>query len=598
MPENSWVTRLGPGHGEAVVLDINPVLNRAAQQERNNIALARIKAKEEAEKKKKEEEELYKLTNQAMGEGGYLTPFVNQEYQALQDEIRQNLTANKPIDVNQLRTRYNALQAAAQQGKVGSDVVKSRFPDYKTQQFIDVPAFERSYMETLKSKYDAHKKAGGNIATFRFDPEQVAEETLTTTTRPIYDVKSYGKNFRDMIQTQNFQEPLQPGRVSQSVRAQPVFQMQNGLPTKDLDYDKVAGMIMNDRLGARMVQQSFETALSDPDNEYFKLDFENKNKFGANTPQYQQSKQALMQRYAKNDFLSDAGIAPEAFVYEPGQQYTRPLAGGGSKKKEVVFTQGPQTFLTVGQIPTTVKEAGKPDKTVASFKSHDTPVSYFSAPVKEVPLEISLTYDRDLTPQVAKGTSGSYTVATDNIGVTAQPFTTAKIQSGDKSFKPGIGLNIANLRNQLGKGPYTVTYSDGTKETIATLPALLNSKAVQFDPMYVFTPAIQLSSSSPLDRKIAETMGYDLSVTGTKAVLDKRLIKARNAPELETAVLRSKGAPTKEQWEAQKQAAIQQAKDALLKQVEGKPIGSSAQRFKKPAAPVKQQKAADNLFAD
>ena len=80
-----------------------------------------------------------------MGEGGYLTPFVNQEYQALQDEIRQNLTANKPIDVNQLQTRYNALQAAAQQGKVGSDVVKSRFPDYKTQQFIDVPAFEAFY---------------------------------------------------------------------------------------------------------------------------------------------------------------------------------------------------------------------------------------------------------------------------------------------------------------------------------------------------------------------------------------------------------------------------------------------------------------------
>ena len=37
--------------------------------------------------------------------------------------------------------------------------------------------------------------------------------------------------------------------------------------------------------------------------------------------------------------------------------------------------------------------------------------------------------------------------------------------------------------------------------------------------------------------------------------------------------------PTKEQWEAQKQTAIQQAKDALLKQVEGKTHRSSAQKI-------------------
>ena len=303
------------------------------------------------------------------------------------------------------------------------------------------------------------------------------------------------------------------------------FSNANGLPTKGFGL-RQGGWHDNEwPMGARMVQQSFETALSDPDNEYFKLDFENKNKFGANTL-YQQSKQALMQRYAKNDFLSDAGIAPKHFVYEPGQQYTRPLAGGGSKKKEVVFTQGPQTFLTVGQIPTTVKKlANQIKQWPHSNPTYFPPLFYFSAPVKEVPLEISLTLTETWHLQVAKGTSGSYTVATDNIGVTAQPFTTAKIQSGDKSFKPGIGLNIANLRNQLGKGPYTVTYSDGTKETIATLPALLNSKAVQFDPMYVFTLPFNWVAVARWTGRLQRQWDMICPLQGTKAVLDKKIDK-------------------------------------------------------------------------
>lgn len=583
MPENSWVTRLGPGHGEAVVLDINPVLNRAINQEKQNLALARVKAKEAADAKKQQEDELYKLTQQTRGGAGYLDPFLNEEYQAFQNRIRSDIEANKPLNLNKLKTEYNAMQSAAQQGKEGTDIIKSRFPDYKAQQFIDVPAFEMAYVETLKNKYEAHKKRGGTFASFQYDPEQVAEETLSTTNRPIYDVKAYGKNFRDQIATQGFQEPLRQGATTQSVKAQPVFQMQGGLPTRNLDYDKVSGLIMNDPRGAKMVGQLFETAVSNPDSDYFKQDFENKKAFGEGSPEYQQSRGELMKQFAKNDFLETAGITPESFVYEPGQTLSRPFASRGAGKKQVTFAQGPETTLTIGQVP--VKQG---ETMIPTSKSHDAPVSYFSAPVEGIPIEIALTYDRNLAPQSANGTSRSYTVASDNIGVTAQPFASVAIKSGDKTIKPGTGLNISNIRNQLGTGPYSVTYKDGTTRTYRTLESLFSSDAVSYDPMYVVTPAIQLSGGSAQDKALATAMGIDLPVTGVKATLDKRLVKARNAPELEMAVLQSEGGPDKATWEAKKQAAVQSAKESLLRQVKSK---SSAERLKNLNNPIPQKEA-------
>jgi len=215
--------------------------------------------------------------------------------------------------------------------------------------------------------------------------------------------------------------------------------------------------------------------------------------------------------------------------------------------------------------------------------------------VTDADIPIGSTYDVEGMSKSAKETGVSSYIPTDDyLGVTAVPFTRWKITGSKGTVLPNTAINQFVLKNKAGSGPYTYN-----GKQYATMGDLLESDAVKYEPVYVFNAGLYLDKTKAKDRAYAVALGYnENNLTSKVYPVGQKFIKASEAPNMETATLSAKNAPTREEWTAAKKQAVEQAKESLRKQFgttqSAEPISKFAEMVKKNATPATKKKPLDD----
>ena len=588
--DNIAQAQLGPGHGEAVALDISAPL-RAAQEYRRqnrvtNLAMAKIAAKQKADQEKAAKEELYKMTGQVAGDAGYLTPYTTDLYSRFNQNILNKLQKGEFVDENLARNELNSIKNLEAQGKTITDQIRARFPDLEQNNFINTPQFENAVRMNLDEAYKKHIAEGQPEYNFRPNVNEILDKSTKDTRWNIYNYDAAGKREKERLGTKTLGTVPRPGQESVVTSGSGLLQQKGGILQNKVD-PVLYQQIISSPQHQQMIDFSFQQELLKEGSPYFTQDQINKQ-----VPlTYEQNTQELKDRFANTKYAELVGLQAPNLNYSNIPSYTQAPRPPASSQKNRVESAG-DTEVAIFSSPSKPNRAGRQPYTVK--------VKNIYAPVSDAQVPMSVTFDAKLKPVSQESQAGAFTPMDDYLGITTIPFINGKLTGANgKEILPNTAFDQYQILDKLGPGPITYTSKDGRTRVYENAKALIGSSAITMEPMYVFNAGVFLKKGDPKTRFIAKEMGVedDLDLTGKMYPVGTRYVKAKNAGALQSALMKAPNRPTVQQLKAMLDESVNENTERLKKQFGVLPTGNSkfASMITRPqAAPKKpKQKALD-----